>query len=106
AASAVVSEIPGYPDAQKRVLAANVAGLRVCCLYVPNGQSVTSEKYRYKLDWLSAVTAWIKQELAGYRQLAVLGDFSIAPEDRDVHDPKAWEGQVLFSLPEREALRS
>lgn len=62
-----------------------------------------SDKYRYKLDWLKAFTGWLRAELAVHPRLAVLGDFNIAPEERDVHDPKAWEGQVLFSAPERQA---
>ena len=97
--------IPGFSDPQKRVLAATIGGLRVICLYVPNGQSIDSDKYRYKLDWLAAATAWLRGELAANPQLAVVGDFNIAPEERDVHDPKAWEGQVLFSAPERRAFQ-
>ena len=103
AAHEALAEIPGYSDPQKRVLAATIRGLRVICLYVPNGQSVDSDKYRYKLAWLAAATAWLKQELAANPRLAVAGDYNIAPEERDVHDPKAWEGQVLFSAPERKA---
>jgi len=105
AAREALAEIPGYSDPQKRVLAATVGGLRVICLYVPNGQSVDSDKYRYKLDWLAAVTAWLKRELAAHPRLAVVGDYNIAPEERDVHDPKAWEGQVLCSAPERKAFQ-
>ena len=105
AAHEALAEIPGYSDPQKRVLAATIGGLRVICLYVPNGQSVDSDKYRYKLDWLAAATAWLKQELAANPRLAVAGDYNIAPEDRDVHDPKAWEGQVLVSAPERKAFQ-
>jgi len=86
------------------VISATVAGgMRVVCVYVPNGQSVDSDKYRYKLDWLRSLTAWLEGELRRHPSLAVLGDFNIAPEERDVHDPKAWEGQVLFSPPERAA---
>ena len=104
-ASEVVTTIPGLVDLQKRVLAATIAGVRVINLYIPNGQSVDSDKYQYKLGWLEALTAWLADELAGHPRLVVLGDFNIAPDARDVHDPKAWEGQVLFSLPEREAFR-
>ena len=100
-----LAEIPGFSDPQKRVLAATIGGLRVICLYVPNGQSIDSDKYRYKLAWLAAATAWLKQELAANPRLAVAGDYNIAPEERDVHDPKAWEGQVLFSAPERKAFQ-
>ena len=98
-----VAAIPGFPDEQKRVLAATVGGVRVICAYVPNGESVESEKYQYKLKWLAAFRGWVEQELARHPQLAVLGDYNIAPEDRDVHDPAAWEGKVLFSAPERDA---
>ena len=105
AAADAVCAIPGFDDPQKRVLAATVDGVRVVCLYVPNGQSVGSDKYQYKLAWLGAVTAWLKTELAAHPRLAVLGDFNIAPEDIDVHDPKAWAGQVLCSDAERAALR-
>ncbi len=97
--------IPGFADEQKRVLAATVDGVRVICIYVPNGQSVDSDKYGYKLGWLEALTAWLKEELARHPRLALLGDFNIAPDDRDVHDPKSWEGQVLCSEPERQAFR-
>ena len=105
AAADPVSAIPGFDDPQKRVLAATIGGVRVICLYVPNGQSVGSDKYQYKLAWLNAVTAWLKDELAAHPRMAVLGDFNIAPEDIDVHDPKAWTGQVLCSDAERAALR-
>lgn len=97
--------IAGLDDPQRRVISATVAGVRLVCAYVPNGQSLDSDKYRYKLDWLKAFAGWLRGELGKYPQLAVLGDFNIAPEDRDVHDPKAWEGQVLVSPPERAAFR-
>lgn len=101
----VVSGIPGYADEQKRVVAATIGGVRIVCVYIPNGQSLDSDKYRYKLEWLAALTSWLKGELARYPHLALLGDYNIAPEDRDVHDPKAWEGQVLCSEPERTAFQ-
>lgn len=104
-ASEIVTAIPGFVDVQKRVLAATIAGVRVINLYIPNGQSVDSDKYQYKLGWLEALTVWLADELARHPKLAVLGDFNIAPDERDVYDPKAWEGQVLFSTPEREAFR-
>jgi exodeoxyribonuclease-3 len=96
--------IPGFDDVQQRVLAATVEGVRVVCVYVPNGQSLDSDKYQYKLRWLQALTDWLRTELARYPELTLLGDYNIAPEDRDVHDPKAWEGQVLVSPAERAAL--
>jgi len=97
--------IPAFEDPQSRVIAADFGGVRVVSAYVPNGQSVGSDKYAYKLRWLAAFTDWLRSELATHPRLAVLGDFNVAPEERDVHDPKAWEGQVLFSPPERAALR-
>ena len=103
-ATDAVSAIPGFSDEQKRVLAATVGGVRVICAYVPNGESTDSDKYQYKLRWLAAFRDWLKDELARHPRLAVLGDYNIAPEDRDVHDPAAWEGKVLFSQPERAAL--
>ncbi len=101
----IVVGIPGYADEQKRVLSATFNDVRVICAYIPNGQAVDSEKYQYKLTWLTALNAWLKDELAQHKHLALLGDYNIAPEDRDVHDPKAWEGQVLVSEPEREKFR-
>jgi exodeoxyribonuclease-3 len=97
--------IPDFADEQKRVIAATIQGIRVICAYIPNGQAVDSDKYQYKLSWLEALTAWLQQELQAHPKLMLLGDYNIAPEDRDVHDPKAWEGQVLVSAPEREAFR-
>jgi exodeoxyribonuclease-3 len=102
--SDVVRGIPGFADEQARVIAGTVRGVRVIDCYVPNGQSVDSDKYAYKLGWLSALRDYLRSELQAHRQVAVIGDFNIAPEDRDVHDPKAWEGQVLTSAPERAAL--
>ena len=96
--------IPEFADEQSRVIAADVDGMRLVSVYVPNGQRVGSDKYAYKLRWFEALTAWLRSELAAHPRLAVLGDFNVAPEDRDVHDPAAWAGQVLFSEPERAAL--
>lgn len=97
--------IPGFEDEQKRVIASTIDGVRVVCVYVPNGQSLDSDKYQYKLRWLEGLTGYLRDEVAKHGALALLGDYNIAPEDRDVHDPKAWEGQVLVSEPERAALR-
>ena len=96
---------PHCPDPQKRLIAATIHGTRVVCAYFPNGQSVGSEKYDYKLAWLAALEKWLVEELAAHPQLALAGDFNIAPEDRDVHDPAAWKNQVLCSEPERAAFR-
>jgi exodeoxyribonuclease-3 len=95
--------LPGLEDVQKRVLAATVNGVRVICAYVPNGENLASEKFEYKLRWLAAFRGWLKAELAAHPRLAVVGDYNIAPEARDVHDPAAWEGKIHFTLPEREA---
>ena len=107
AASAEINYgLPDFHDEQKRLIAATINGIRAVCVYVPNGQSVDSDKYQYKLSWLAALHEWLKEELARYPKLVLLGDFNIAPEDRDVHDPKAWTGNVLVSEPERAAFRA
>jgi exodeoxyribonuclease-3 len=105
-AGGVCRGIPEFADPQSRVIAVEYHGARIVCVYVPNGQSVGSDKYEYKLGWYRALAAWLAAELAAHPRLAVMGDFNVAPEDRDVHDPAAWAGQVLFSEPERAALRS
>jgi exodeoxyribonuclease-3 len=102
----VVAGIPGFEDEQKRVLAATVGGVRVIDVYVPNGQAVGSDKFEYKLRWLEALRKYVADELHRHPGLVVLGDYNVAPEDRDVHDPKAWEGSVHVSEPERAALRA
>lgn len=99
----VTAGMAGYDDLQQRVLAATIGGIRVICVYVPNGQSVDSDKYQYKLAWLQALTRLLESELARFPKLIVLGDYNIAPDDRDVHDPAAWVGSVLVSGPERAA---
>jgi len=102
----VTAGIPGFEDEQKRVLAATVGGVRIINVYVPNGQTVGSDKYHYKLRWLEALRRQVADELARHAQLIVLGDYNIAPEDRDVHDPQAWEGSVHVSPAERAALQA
>lgn len=98
-------DIPGFADHQKRIVAATVDDVRIVCAYMPNGQAVGSEKYEYKLRWLRALTAWLREEIARHPQLALLGDYNVAPDDRDVHDPVAWKDQILCSEAEREAFR-
>lgn len=98
-----MTDIPDLEDPQRRILATTVAGIRLINLYVPNGSELISEKYQYKLDWLKKVTSFIHQQLIVYPKLAVVGDFNIAPEDRDVHDPAQWVGCVLVSPAERQA---
>lgn len=94
--------IAGFEDEQKRVISATINGVRIVCVYIVNGQAVDSEKYEYKMRWLTALNSWLAGELQKYPKLAVLGDYNIAPDDRDCHDPAAWVGQILVSPPERE----
>ena len=97
----VVRNIPGLDDEQARVIAATVAGLRVVCAYVPNGQAPDSDKFTYKMRWLDALHDWLAAELARHADLVLMGDFNIAPEDRDVCDPVAWAGQIHCTDEER-----
>ncbi len=94
-----------FPDEQKRVIAATVDGVRVICVYIPNGQNVDSDKYQYKLKWLDALIAYVQKEMAQHSRVALLGDYNIAPADADVHDPVLWAGQVLCTDAERSAFR-
>ncbi|KTC66595.1 exodeoxyribonuclease III (plasmid) [Legionella adelaidensis] len=104
--SNVVKDIADFEDPQRRVLAATTGDIRLINLYVPNGSAVGSDKYAYKLKWLEKVIAYIKEELSKNSKLAVVGDFNIAPEDRDVHDPGVWVGNVMVSAEERKAFSS
>ena len=97
--------MPNFIDDPKRVIAATVGDVRVISIYAVNGQALGSEKYAYKLRWFEALAAWLKDELVRHPRLAVLGDFNVAPEDRDVHDPRRWEGEIHVSEPERAAFR-
>jgi exodeoxyribonuclease-3 len=99
-----VTDIPGLDDPQRRILAVTVGDIRIVNLYVVNGSEVGSEKFAYKLHWLEQVTAWLATEMEQHENLVVLGDFNIAPEDRDVYDPEAWHEKILCSTPERDAL--
>jgi exodeoxyribonuclease-3 len=101
----VILDIPNFPDPQRRLLAATIAGIRIINLYVPNGSFVASDKYNYKLFWLKYLTIFIRQQLTEFNHVVVLGDFNIAPEDRDVYDPTQWQGQILVSLLERQAFK-
>ena len=106
ALQAVQAGIPGFDDPQARAIAATVGGVRIVNLYVVNGQDVGSEKYDYKLRWLDAVHGWLADELRRHDKLVVLGDFNIAPDDRDVHDPAVWNDRhILTSSAERAALQ-
>ena len=103
----VLTDVPGFEDEQRRVIAATVNGVRIINLYVVNGQDVGTDKYDYKLRWLEAITGWIGEELKQHPQLVVNGDFNIAPDDRDVHDPEVWnDGHILTSAAERAAYRA
>lgn len=103
--SDILTDISGWVDPQRRILAATTAGIRLLNLYVPNGAAVGSDKYEYKLAWLNHVTPFLKEQRAMYPDFAVVGDWNIAPEDKDVHDPEQWEGCVLVSPKEREAFQ-
>ena len=100
----IVTDFPGFEDPQRRILAATINRVRVVNLYVPNGNSVGSEKYEYKLGWLRALKGFLESEMRTNENLVVLGDFNIAPDDRDVHDPEKWGEGILCSPPERRAL--
>ena len=100
----LVTEVGDLDDPQRRLIAATVGGVRIFNVYVPNGQSVGSDKFGYKLDWLEALRCQLAEELKHHDRLLVMGDFNIAPDDRDVHDPAGWEGNVLVSPEERDAL--
>lgn len=101
----LVADIPYLDDPSRRILAATVGELRIVNLYVVNGKAVGDEKYEHKLHWLARVRDFLAAEIERYPNLVVLGDFNIAPEDRDVHDPEAWHERILCSTPEREALQ-
>lgn len=100
-----VTQFPGFDDPQKRILAVSMGKLRIINLYIPNGSEVGSEKYEYKLQWLDHLKLFLAQQLKHYQDMIVVGDFNIAPEDRDVYDPKAWQDKVLFSPKERAAFQ-
>lgn len=102
----VETDLPGLDDPQRRVLSATIGSLRVLNLYVPNGQEVDSKKYEYKLKWLEHLVDYVKEQLSSNSHVVICGDFNVAPEDRDVHDPEAWRGRILCSEPEREAFKA
>lgn len=101
--SDVVMDIDFIQDPQRRILAVTVEGIRLLNLYVPNGSHVGSDKYHYKLSWLDGIYHYLKKQLEQCPHVAVVGDFNIAPDDHDVHDPDLWEGSILVSPKEREA---
>jgi exodeoxyribonuclease III len=93
------------PDADKRVIGCDVGSWRVLNLYCPNGQDVGTDKYRFKLDWFRRLRAFLGQEYAADQRVVVVGDFNVALDDRDVHDPVWWHEKILCSTPERQAMR-
>jgi len=105
-ATDIVRDLPDLDDPQRRLLAATIDGVRLVNIYIPNGQEVGSDKYGYKFQWLSAFSTYLKHELAGHEKLVLLGDYNIAPTDRDVHDPARWVGKITCSDAEREAFAS
>jgi exodeoxyribonuclease-3 len=100
-ASEVVRNIPGFSDELARVITATVDGLRIVGAYFPNGQAPGTDKFEYKMQWLRGLRDWLREEIALHPKLVLMGDFNIAPEDRDVHDPVAWAGQIHCTDEER-----
>jgi len=100
-ATDIVRNIPGFDDEQARVIAGTVSGVRVIGAYFPNGQAPDSDKFSYKMRWLDALRTWVADELRQHPALALLGDYNVAPEDRDVYDPVAWAGQIHCTPQER-----
>jgi exodeoxyribonuclease-3 len=109
AAADIVRNIPGFQDDQARVIAGTVgsgaAALRVIGAYFPNGQEPGSDKFAYKMRWCEALREWVKAELAAQANLVLMGDFNVAPEDRDVYDPVLWAGQIHCTPEERAQFR-
>lgn len=103
-ANDIVTDFPNFSDPQRRILGVTINDVRILNLYVPNGGSLDSEKYQYKLNWLSHLLEYAKEQLAAYKKLVVLGDFNIAPADIDVHDPELWRDSILCSPAERAKL--
>jgi exodeoxyribonuclease-3 len=91
-------------DTSSRFLAATIESIRVVNVYIPNGQAVGSEKYGFKLDWMKRLRRYFDESCSPGDQILLCGDFNVAPDERDVHDPLLWEGRILFSEPERAAL--
>lgn len=96
----------GVDDTHARLIAGTVGGVRVLSVYAPNGQAVGSEAYHYKLEWYARLRRYLDARHSPDEKLVLCGDWNVAPEPIDVHDPAAWEGQTLFSQPERDALNT
>ncbi len=97
----LATQLPGFEDIQKRFLAVQIGSIQVVDVYVPNGQTVDSDKYQYKLAWLEALQQYVRDALKTAEHFVMLGDYNIAPADEDVHDPLVWADSVLCSVPER-----
>ena len=99
----------GYPNddegAHARLLAASIAGIQIVNVYIPNGQMVGSDKYQFKLEWMKRLRTFFGTRYDKATPVLLCGDFNVAPEERDVHDPRLWQGRILFSDPERAALQ-
>jgi exodeoxyribonuclease III len=107
AANDLVKGLPGEgADAPCRLVAATFGGVRIINIYAPNGGEVDSDKYVYKLDWYRRLREFLDTSLSPKDEVLICGDFNVAPEDRDVWDPEKWRGQVLFTEPEKAALRN
>jgi exodeoxyribonuclease III len=102
----VQKNIPGLEDEQARVIAGTLGDLRVIGAYFPNGQAPDSDKFQYKMRWLDALREWVRGELCAHPRLVLMGDFNVAPEDRDVYDPVAWAGQIHCTPEERGQFRA
>ena len=104
-ATNIITDFPDFDDPQRRILCTTINNVAILNLYIPNGSEIDSDKYRYKLEWLSHLQKFTEMLVNKYENVVLLGDFNIAPEDRDVHDPIAWEGKVLVSPSERDAFK-
>ena len=106
AATDIETDVPGLDDPQRRILCVTIDGVRILNLYVVNGQEVGSEKYAHKLFWLEKVTDYMRSQVKQHERFVTVGDYNIAPDDRDVYDPEAWHERILCSTPERNALQA
>lgn len=104
-ATGIIKEFPDFEDPQKRIICTNIDNVTILNLYIPNGSEIGSEKYNYKLKWLDHLEKFTERLVNRYENVILLGDFNIAPADRDVHDPNAWQGKILTSEPERDAFQ-
>ena len=107
--SEAANVLRGFPDdepgSQTRLLSADIAGVRIVNVYIPNGQMVGSEKYQFKLDWMKRLREFLEVSYDNSAPVLLCGDFNVAPEERDVHDPRLWQNRILFSEPEKAALQ-